>query len=171
MSEELKESIKELEVTLSRLSREISDARSQVDDIDTSYLVGEVKDALDSIEGDIDMVNSALEEVRDNVVAPDEYVDVRNAQKRLGRNAADVINMLGIATERIAAMQRATYDDSPYVLSTANADNIDLQASGLFNIYWMLVDLLGYSNESFKHNLVMKNLDYTFKEKEVPANV
>jgi hypothetical protein len=79
--------------------------------------------------------------------------------------------MLGIATERIAAMQRATYDDSPYVLSTANASNIELQASGLFNIYWMLVDLLGYSNESFKHNLVMKTLEYTFKDKEVPANV
>ena len=170
MSEELKESIKELEVTLSRLSREIADARSQVDDIDTSYLVGEVKDALDSIEGDIDMVNSALEEVRDNVVEPDEYSDVRFAQKRLGRNASDVINLLGIATERIAMIQRDTYDDSEFALSNASSDTINTQASTLFNFYWLLVDVIGYSNEDFKDKLVKKQLDYTFKDKEVPAN-
>jgi hypothetical protein len=170
MSEDVKESIKELEVTLSRLSREISDARSQVDDADNSYVIGEVKDALDSIEGDIDMVNSALEEVRDNVKGDDEHTDVLGAYKRLGRNASDVINLLGIATERIAAIQRTTYDDSSYALSTASASDIELQASGLFNMYWMLVDVLGYSNDSFRHNLMTKDLSYTFKAKEVPAN-
>jgi len=170
MSEDVRESIKELEVTLSRLSREISDARSQVDDIDTSYVVGEVKDALDSIEGDIDLVNSALEEVRDNVQDADEYSDVRIAQKRLGRNASDVINLLGIATERIAMIQRDTYDDSEFALSNASSDTINTQASTLFNFYWLLVDVIGYSNEDFKDKLVKKQLDYTFKDKEVPAN-
>jgi hypothetical protein len=170
MSEDVRESIKELEVTLSRLSREISDARSQVDDIDTSYTVGEVKDALDSIEGDIDLVNSALEEVRDSVQGVDEYSDVRIAQKRLGRNASDVINLLGIATERIAMIQRDTYDDSSFALSNASSDTINTQASTLFNFYWLLVDVIGYSNEDFKDKLVKKQLDYTFKDKEAQAN-
>jgi DNA repair exonuclease SbcCD ATPase subunit len=170
MSEDVRESIKELEVTLSRLSREVSETRGQIDDVDTSYIVGEIKDALDSIESDIDSVNNALEEVRDNVQEPDEYSDVLLAQKRLGRNASDVINLLGIATERIAMLQRDTYDDSAFALSNTNSDTVNTQASALFNFYWLLVDVIGYSNEDFKNKLMNKQLDYTFKDKEVPTN-
>lgn len=171
MSEDVRESIKELEVTLSRLSREVAEARSQTDDIDTSYLVGELRDALDSIEGDIDTVNQALEEVRDNIAEPGEHSDLLFAQKRLGRNASDVINLLGIGIERIAMLQRDTYDDSAFALSNTSSDTVNAQASSLFNFYWLLVDVIGYSNEDFKDKLVKKQLDYTLKDKEVPANV
>jgi len=169
MSEDIKESIKELEVTLSRLSREVAEARSQTDDIDTSYLVGELKDALDSIEGDIDMVNNALEEVRDNVVETDEYVDARNAQKRLGRNIADVLNLMSIGAQRYATLQHTAFDDSDFTLSSLSANDLNTKADSTYALYWMLIDFFGYSDEDFRLKLTSKKLDYTFRDKQEHA--
>jgi len=164
------DSLKDLEVTLSRLTGEVSMASGSVDELDISYTVQEVKEQLESIEGDISLVIEALTEVRESI-GPDanDYTEQRDAQKRLGRNIADVLNLMSIGAQRYATLQHTAFDDSDYTLGSLSASDINTKADSTYALYWMLIDFFGYSDEDFRMKLTSKKLDYTFRDKQEHA--
>lgn len=164
------DSLKDLEVTLSRLTGEVSMASGSVDELDMSYTVQEVKEQLESIENDIALVIDAMTEVRDSIGTDEnDYTGQRDAQRRLGRNIADVLNLMSIGAQRFASLQHAAFDDSDFTLQNLSVSDVTVKAEATYALYWMLIDFFGYSDEDFRMKLTSKKLDYTFRDRQEHA--
>ncbi len=171
--EQLIEKISELQSNLSDKAISLSSIQGDVDELDMSYNIGSIKEAIEEVETDINDLTETLEEVIQEVRdytndGNSEHVDVHN---RLVRNANDVMSLLAELTKRVNTVQARGFEYSSYHYDYTTSDLEKKMAEGLYRLYWLLIDVSGYSDQQFQDRLVNKVIDYTLKELEVPEPV
>lgn len=171
---EILKHLENLQSNLAEKSTSAASLQSDVDELDMSYNITSIKEALEELESDIDSLSNDIDEV---VVMVNEYHDgVENKEhqdehRRLVRNANDVLQLLGIITQRVTETQARGFEYSGFHYEYTTSDSERKLADGLFRLYWLLIDIAGYSTEQFQDRLTNKEIDYKVKDLGVTDNV
>jgi chromosome segregation ATPase len=171
--EELIQKVVNLQDELSNKTLSLSSIQSDVDELDMSYNISSIKEAIEEVESDINQVTESLDEIvqeiRDYTGNPNgEHIDVHN---RLVRNCNDVMNLLATLMQRVNTVQARGFEYSSYHYDYTTSDTEKKLSDGMYRLYWLLIDISGYSDEQFQDKLVSKEIEYKVKDLPVEENV
>lgn len=171
--EELIQKVVNLQDELSNKTLSLSSIQSDVDELDMSYNISSIKEAIEEVESDINQVTESLDEIvqeiRDYTGNPNgEHIDVHN---RLVRNCNDVMNLLATLMQRVNTVQARGFEYSSYHYDYTTSDTEKKLSDGMYRLYWLLIDISGYSDEQFQDKLVNKEIDYKVRDLPVEENV
>lgn len=171
--EELIQKVVDLQDELSNKTLSLSSIQSDVDELDMSYNISSIKEAIEEVESDINQVTESLDEIvqeiRDYTGNPNgEHIDVHN---RLVRNCNDVMNLLATLMQRVNTVQARGFEYSSYHYDYTTSDTEKKLSDGMYRLYWLLIDISGYSDEQFQDKLVSKEIEYKVKDLPVEENV
>jgi hypothetical protein len=171
--EELIQKVVDLQDELSNKTLSLSSIQSDVDELDMSYNISSIKEAIEEVESDINQVTESLDdivqEIRDYTGNPNgEHIDVHN---RLVRNCNDVMNLLATLMQRTNTVQARGFEYSSYHYDYTTSDTEKKLSDGMHRLYWLLIDISGYSDEQFQDKLVNKEIDYKVRDLPVEENV
>lgn len=171
--EELIQKVVNLQDELSNKTLSLSSIQSDVDELDMSYNISSIKEAIEEVESDINQVTESLDEIvqeiRDYTGNPNgEHIDVHN---RLVRNCNDVMNLLATLMQRVNTVQARGFEYSSYHYDYTTSDTEKKLSDGMHRLYWLLIDISGYSDEQFQDKLVSKEIEYKVKDLPVEENV
>jgi chromosome segregation ATPase len=167
--ENILSTISEIQETLKHKSNSVSSVESELDDLDVSSAIGDLRNQLEQIASDIDEVTETLETLSTSVseIDIDANDEHREVHHRLQRNANDVMNLLAEITKRVNTVQARGFEYSSFHYDYTTSDTEKKLADGLYRLYWLLIDVSGYSDEQFQDKLMFNEIDYKVKELEV----
>lgn len=171
--EELIQKVADLQDELSNKAVSLSSIQGDVEELDMSYNISSIKEAIEEVETDINQVTESLEEIvqeiREYTGNPNgEHIDVHN---RLVRNCNDVMNLLATLMQRVNTVQTRGFEYSSYHYDYTTSDTEKKLSDGMYRLYWLLIDISGYSDEQFQDKLVSKEIEYKVKDLPVEENV
>lgn len=163
--DELIQKIVDVQDELGNKAVSLSSIQGDVDELDMSYNISSIKEAIEEVESDVNTLSESLEEiiqeVRDYTNDDNkEHLDVHN---RLVRNCNDVMNLLATLTQRVNTVQSRGFEYSSYHYDYTTSDTEKKLAEGIYRLYWLLIDISGYSDEQFQNKLMFNEIDYKVK--------
>jgi uncharacterized protein YoxC len=167
--ESILNTISEIQDTLKDKSNSVSSVESELDDLDVSSAIGDLRNQLEQIASGIDEVTEELDTLFTEVKEIDGagHEEHRDAHNRLQRNCNDVMGLLNVIAQRVSVVQQYGFEYSSYHFEYTTSDREKSLSEGIYRLYWLLIDIAGYSDDQFQSNLLTKEIDYKVKLLEV----